>query len=87
MGRQLDGLRSAGLLNEEWSYLDIVAEQKSNINLAFCSSRRCHGDRMTGGTPKFDIPKDAIDCPDCRHALQWKFVTYQQFENLRVRGR
>jgi hypothetical protein len=80
---QINNLRSAGLLNEASDYDDLTSETKKSYRVGFCTSLTCHGNRVTGGTPKFLAIGN--ECPDCGHSLKWKMLTFDQYETLKAR--
>lgn len=83
MNGHYDNLRNAGLLNEGVSYDDLTGDKKKSYRVGFCTSLKCHGNRYTGGTPKFLADKN--ECPDCGHSLKWKMLNFDQYETLKGR--
>ena len=83
MRSNVGSLRSAGLLNEDSRYDDLTGEPKRNRRVGFCTSRRCHGQKFTSATPKFNAVDN--ECPDCGYAIFWKMITVENYENLKGR--
>lgn len=67
-----NGLINAGLTNTNSEDLGIIATSKPLILKAFCSSRKCTGDKYKPVIKSVDKSTDT--CPDCGNSLFFKRV-------------
>lgn len=67
-----EGLRAFGLSNNVISFAEMMETKEEKKDTAFCYSRKCAGGNGIIGVEK-DVRKTFSNCPDCKHALVWKY--------------
>jgi hypothetical protein len=50
---------------------DVSPPAERQKDVASCSSNKCGGGKWAKNIEKPDVPRGALDCPDCGEALNW----------------